>query len=134
MAGLLGAKDVAGAAKLQVAHRNLEASAQVAVFLDRFQSLGGNGSDRPIRRQEKIAIRAMLPATDAAAKLVKFAEAKSIGTVDNDRVGVGDIQTALDDRRANQHVRLVADEFQHYFFQLSLAHLAMPDQDPRIGN
>ncbi len=48
VARLLGAEDVARAANFQVAHRDLEAGAEMAVFLDRLQSLGGDRRDGPI--------------------------------------------------------------------------------------
>ena len=95
VAGLLGAEDVAGAADFQVAHGDLEAGAEVAVFLDRLQSLGRDRRHRAIGRQEQVAVRAMLPPPDAAAKLVQLAQAESVGVVDDDRVGVGDIQAAI---------------------------------------
>ncbi len=76
----------------------------------------------------------MLVPPHSAAKLVQFAQAESVGVVDEDRVGIGNIQAAFDDRRADQDVRLVADELQHHIFQLPLAHLAVPDDDAGIGH
>ena len=107
MAGLLRAQNVSRAANFQIAHRDLEARAQVRIFLDRLESLRRDRRHGPIRRQKQIAIRPMLPPPDPAAKLVQLAQAKSIGVVDDDRVGVGDIQAGFDDRRADENIRLV---------------------------
>ena len=134
MAGLLGAENVARAAKFQIAHGDLKARAKMAVFLDRLQALGRDRRHRAIRRQQQIAIRPMLPPPHAAAKLVQFAQAEAVGVVDDDRVGVGNIQAAFDDRRADQDVRLVADELHHHVFQLPFAHLPVADDDAGIGD
>ena len=104
VAGLLGAEDVARPADLQVAHGDPEARAEVRVFLDGLEPLGGDGRDRPCVRQEQVGVGPVLVPPDAAAKLVQLGQAEAVGVVDEDRVGVGDVQARLDDRRADQHV------------------------------
>ena len=66
----------------------------------------------------KIAIGAMLVTADAAAKLVQIGQAVAIGFVDENRVGVGNIEPAFDDRRGQQNVELVIHEIEHHLFQL----------------
>ncbi len=61
----------------------------------------------------------MLVAAHAAAELVQVGQAVAVGLVDEDRVGVGNVQPALDDRRGQQHVELVVDEIEHHLFQLA---------------
>ncbi len=134
MSALLGAKDVARSANFQIAHRDLEPRPQMAVFLDRLQPLGRHRRHRPVRRQQQITIRPILIPPHSSAKLMQLAEPKPIRLVDENRVGVGNIQSAFDDRRADQNVRLMPDEFQHHVFQLALGHLAVADDDPRIGH
>ena len=73
VAGLLGAKDVAGAANFQVAHGDLETRAQMAVFLDGFEPLGGHRRHRAVGRQQQIAIGPVLLPAHPAAQLVQFA-------------------------------------------------------------
>ena len=41
------------------------------------------------------------------------------------RIRARDVQTVLDDRRAHQHVCLIANELQHHALELVLAHLAV---------
>ena len=48
----------------------------------------------------------MLVAAHAAAELVQVGQAVVVGLVDEDRVGVGDVEPALDDRRGHQQVGL----------------------------
>ena len=71
-------------------------------------------------------------AADAAAQLVQVGQAVVVGLVDEDGVGVGDVQAALDDRRRHQDVGFAADERDHRLFQLVLAHLPVADDDPRL--
>ena len=69
----------------------------------------------------------MLVAADAAAQLVQVGQAVAVGLVDEDRVGVGNVQAAFDDRRGQQQVELVGDEVEHHLLQLVLGHLAVAD-------
>ena len=57
-----------------------------------------------------------------------------IGAVDNDGVGVGDVQSRFDDRRADQHVHMLVDEVVHHDLQLALLHLAVSDRDLGFGH
>jgi hypothetical protein len=74
----------------------------------------------------------MLVASHAAAKLVQVGQAVAVGVVDEDRVRVGNVEAALDDRRGEQNIRLAAHEPQHDVFQFALGHLPVADVDPRL--
>jgi len=52
--------------------------------------------------------------------------------VDDDGVGVRDVQSALDDRGAEQQVGLAVGEFEHHPLQLLRWHLAVADGDARL--
>jgi len=54
--------------------------------------------------------------------------------VDNDRVHVGDVEAALDDGGAQQHVVLALGKPQHHLGQLILVHLPMADHHRRLGH
>ena len=54
--------------------------------------------------------------------------------MDEDRVDVGHVDPALDDRRAEEHVRFVAQEGVDPVFELVLLHLAVGHHDPRLGH
>ena len=70
---------------------------------------------------------------DAPAELVELGQTQRVGAVDDDRVGVGDVEAGLDDRRAHEHVELAAREREHHLLELALAHLAVGDDDARLG-
>ncbi len=76
----------------------------------------------------------MLVAPHAAAQLVQIGQAVAVGLVDEDGVGVGNIQPAFDDRGGQQNVELVGDEIQHHLFQLMLRHLAVGDANAGVGH
>ena len=76
----------------------------------------------------------MLVAAHAAAKLVQIGQPVAVGLVDEDRVGVGDVQPALDDRRGQQQVEAAVDEVEHHLFQVVLGHLAVGDGQAGLGH
>ena len=55
-----------------------------------------------------------------------------VGLVDENRVHVGDVQPAFDDRRGDQDVALAANEPEHGVLQLMLVHLPVADRDSRF--
>ena len=76
----------------------------------------------------------MFVASHAAAQLVHVGQAVAVGLVDEDRVGVGNIQSAFDDRRGEQNVVAVGDEVEHDFFEFRFRHLPMADANARLGD
>ena len=95
MPGLPGAEDVTRAAYFQVAHRNLETRAQVGVLRQGFQ---------PCPRffglsawVEEVGIGLLGTPPDAPAQLVQLRHAEPIRPINDQCVGVGDVDTAFDD-------------------------------------
>ena len=89
---------------------------------------------RLLRRVEEVAVGALAATPDAAAQLVQLAEAEAVGALDDQRVGVGDVQAGLDDRGADQHVELLVPEVQDDLLELVLAHLAVGGGDAGLGD
>ena len=54
-----------------------------------------------------------------------------VGAVDDEGVGVGDVQATLDNAGAHQHIYVACCELQHGPFQLPFSHL--PVSDDKIG-
>src|SRR5256714_10334226 len=69
----------------------------------------------------------MFGPTDAAAQLIEIGETELVRAINNDCVCVRNIQTAFDDRSANEHVDFSRDESRHHPFQFVGIHLAMSD-------
>ena len=133
VAALLLAEQVSRAAQLEVAHRDSEACAEHRELLDRVQALHRLVLHGPVLRQEKVAVRAVLPAPDAAAQLVKLGEAEHVRVVDDHRVRGRDVDSRLDDRGRDEDVGLAAHEAQHRVLELLRRHLAVADRDARAG-
>ena len=121
---------------LEVAHRELEAAA--AFGLDQLaQGLDaplGVARDDVLARNQQIGVGLLARAPDPAAQLIELGQAEMIGAVDDHRVGVGDIEARLDNRRADQHVDAILDELAHHVLELMLLHLAVRDRDFRLGH
>ena len=132
MTVLLAPQQLARAANLQVAHRDAEARAQFAGLLQRHQPVARHRRQRLVAVVEQIGVGTHRCAADPSAQLVKLRQAKLVGPVDDDGVGVGNVEAALDDRRADQHVELALGKGQHDLFQLALRHLAVADAKGRL--
>ena len=76
----------------------------------------------------------MVGAADTAAELVEIGQAVMIRLVDEDRVGVGDVEPALDDRRRQEDLRPPLDEVDHHVLELGLREPAVADADRGVGD
>ena len=105
---LLAAEQVAGAANLEVERGDAEAAAEIAELLDRREPLLRDRRQVVLRRNQQIRVGRPIGSADAAAQLIELRQAVAIGAVDDDRVGVRDVEAVLDDRRRQQDVELSA--------------------------
>ena len=82
------AQHLAGAADLEVVHREVEAGAELLHHLDRFEALLRLRRDVAfLGRRQQVGVGLVVRAADAAAQLVQLREAEAVGAVDDDRVG-----------------------------------------------
>src|SRR5579885_1798263 len=84
-------------------------------------------------RDKKIGIGWTIPTADPASHLVEVSDAEFIGMVDEDGVGVGNIDPVFDDRGSEQDIGLAAFKRMKdgvYFF---CWHLPMPDDNACLG-
>ena len=132
MAALRRSENAARPTNLQIAHRDAKARAQRAVLLDGADSFSRGANCHHFPREQEIGVSFMLGPADAPAQLIKVGETKPVRAIDDYGVGVWDIETAFNNRRANQHVDLPRDEPCHDGFQFVRIHLAMPDLNLRL--
>ena len=133
VAGLLGTEEVACAADFEVAHGDLEAGSERGVLLDGRHALAGLREELCVAWEQEVGVGLVLVASDATAELVEFGEAEAVGAIDDDGVGVGDIEAALDDGGGDQDVGLAIDEARHDAFEVVGIHLAVADEDAGLG-
>ncbi len=54
--------------------------------------------------REQVGVGLVVAASDAPAKLVQLRQSEFVGAVDDDGVGVGNVDTGFDDGGTEQHV------------------------------
>ena len=96
---MFGAEEISRAADFEIAHGDFESRAECGVFLDRVDAFASIAGGDHVARQEQDRVGFFTGASDAAAELIEIGEAKAVGAVDDDRVGVGDVDAGLDDCR-----------------------------------
>ena len=132
---LFAAEQVAGAADLEIHRREPHAAAEFGERLQRFEPLARVVREAAlVAAHQQMAVRAMRRAADAAAQLVELREPEGLGAIDQHRVGARDVETALDDRRAQQQIRLAVQEAQHAILEIALVHLSVRHQHADLGH
>lgn len=134
LAGLLGAEEVAGAANLEVAEGEGVTAAEVSEFLEGIKTRHRVFGEGFVAVEEAVGVGLAVAATDATAKLIELAEAEVFDVVDNDGVGVGDVESVFDDRGRDEDVDFAANEAEHDGFELAFGHLAVADGDAGAGD
>ena len=129
---LFGPQQITSPTDLQIAHGDFESAAETGVLLDGTDAFACVGQQRRMARQQHVGIRLMFIATHATAQLIKITKTKPIGAINDDGVGVRDIDAALDDRGGEQHICFAIDEGGHYLLQFIGLHLAVPHQNTRL--
>ena len=83
-------------------------------------------------RRQQIGVGLPVRTAHPPAQLMQLRQPELVRPVDEDGVGVGDVDAVLDDGGANQQVQLAAVEAPHHGFQFALAHLPVADADARL--
>ena len=134
MARLVAAEQVARAADLEVAHRDLEPGTELGLLADRLQPLVRLLGDGPVGREEEVRVGPLAGATHPTPELVELAEAEAVGPVHDERVDRRHVDAALHDRGAHEHVVLVLPEVEHHPLEPALVHLPVRHRDARLGD
>src|SRR5262249_1417687 len=130
MAALFSAKQVPGAANLQIERGNTKPAAEIAEFLDSGQTLARDGRERFLRWNEQVGIRRSIGPPHAPAQLIELRQTVPIGGIDDDGVRVWNVEPVLDNRRRQEDVEVPLDETEHRALELVFADLTVADDDP----
>lgn len=132
--GLFGAEEVAGTADFEIAHGDFEAGAEGGVLFDGVDAFAGIALGDHFAGEEEDGVGFFAGAADAAPELVEIGEAEAVGAVDEDGVGVGDVDASFDDGGGEEDIGFVVDEGVHDGFEIVFVHLAVADEDACFGD
>ncbi len=134
MAALRRAEQIARAADLQVAQRQVEAGTKAAVFLQCRDTLARVFIHMPVLGQQQPRETFLRRTPDAPAELVEIRDPETVGAVHEHGVGARDVETALDNRGAEQHIDLSRLELAHDAGQCVRRHPAVGNRDACLRN
>ncbi len=92
---MAGAKQVARAAHFEVAHGNGITRSQRGIISQNFQPLFAFRGGGAAFVLEQVGIGSLSAAPNTTSQLVKLSQAKGVSAVNDQGVGVGDIQTGF---------------------------------------
>ncbi len=118
-------------AHLEILESHSEPCTELGVVLQHLQPALGFLIHRV--RDQQVAVGAPVRPTDAAAQLVELRQPEVIGAVDEHGIGVGYIESGLDDHRRDQHVHFALYEAAHDCLEVALAHLPVRHFHPPAG-
>ena len=131
---MLGAEQFAGTANFQILGGQRKANPQLPRRLYGQQPLGRICRHGARVRRQQIGVGLPVGASHPPAQLMQLGEAELVGALDDDGVGVGDVDAVFDDGGADQHIDPAVVEVAHHPFDLPLAHLAVADTDSGLGD
>ena len=129
MARLLRAEQVARTTDLEVAHRDLEAGAELRVFADGLEALFRDLGEDFALAERQVGVGVAARTADAAAQLMELREAEFVGVLDDEGVDVWDVDASLDDGRADEDLDVAVREGLHHVAEALLPHLAVGHGD-----
>ncbi|MNI48821.1 hypothetical protein D3C73_1034040 [compost metagenome] len=65
---------------------------------------------------------------------MQVTEAEYMGVIDDNRIGIRNIQTSFDNCRCNQHIKVMINKFEHYIFQFIPLELPMSNTNACSGS
>lgn len=130
-AGLTFAEDFACAADFQILHGEGETCAEFVCRYDGVEAFFCVFGD--VFGCEQVGVGLVVAAADAPAKLVQLRQSEFVGAVDDDGVGVGDVDAGFDDGGTEQYVESLLQKVAHDLFQLALAQLSVRHADAGFG-
>ena len=134
MSRLLVAKQIAGAANVEIVAGKLEPGAKTIEIGQHLQPFVGALGDRAIRRRRQISVGPRLRPPDPPAQLIELRQPEAVRTMHHQRICARNIEPALDDRGRQQHVVFAVVEGAHSLFDLGRRHLAVGSYRAHLGH
>src|SRR5205823_494083 len=105
VAALLCTQEIARAPNFQVAHGDFKTAAEARVLFDRADALPDVAEQACVAREKEIRVGLVFVTAHPAAELVEVTQPEAVRAIDDDGVGVWDVDAALDDRGGNEDIR-----------------------------
>ncbi len=101
VARLLFAQQIPCSSNLEVCRSDTKARSEFGELLNRDQSFLSIAGKRTFIGNEEVGVGLLSAASDPSAQLVQLRQAEEIRPIDDDGIGVGDIESGLDDGRGD---------------------------------
>ena len=134
MARLLTSEQVSGTTNFEVLHGDLHSGTELIVRGDRIESFVGGFAQRLLFVIQEVRVGALTTTPHSTTQLVQLAKAVLVGSIDDERVRVGDVEPGLHDRGGDEHIKFAIPEVDHHLLKGRLGHLAVGDRDASIRN
>lgn len=97
------------------------------------RSLSVASGSRDIGREHEVGVGLLPTTSHTTLELIELRQAQALGVLDDECVGMGVVNAALDDGRGHEHVNLAGHELLHDVFDLVGGHLAMRHTHASLG-
>ena len=128
------AQDFARASDFKVVHGEVEARAQVLQRLNGVKALLRILRECAVGRRQKVGVRLMVRAPDAASQLMELREAELVRALDDDGVRGRNVNARFNNGGAEKQVESLLIELAHHALELALMHLTVSDRNAGFGD
>ena len=110
----------------------MNTASQITEVLDSLQTTLGFGGKGRQRRGQQVTERLLVSTSYPSAHLMQIAQSEILRLIDDDGVGIRNIDTALDDGRCQQDIVIIVHKIEDDLFQFLRLHLSVSDTNPAI--
>ena len=83
---------------------------------------------------EEVGVGTIATATNSPSQLMKLTDSERVGAVHDQGVGIGDVESVLDNRRTDQNIDPTFPEIVDHLLKCMFAHLTMGNGHPCFRN
>ena len=107
-------------------HGDVDTRSEVTDVLDGLKAAARLRCQGSQRRRQKVTESFLVAAPYSASHLVQVAQTEVLRPIDDNRIGIGDVYTALDNGRGHHHVVIVIHKTENNLLQFFWWHLPVP--------
>ena len=134
MTGLFLAQKIARSADIEIVTGQGKAGPEAVQRLQYFQAPFAGLRESAVWRHGQIGVGTDLGSPDPTADLIELGQSKSVGPMDNQRIGGGNIEPGFDNAGAQKHIVAPLIEGGHGAFHVPHRKLAVGDDKSDLGH